>query len=837
MRNNRFIWQTRPIAATKNTVTSGNVRITVLTERLLRIEYCGNGIFEDRASQSVFYRDFAPCTYQSSVDAAWLTVETAELRLRCRTDVPFSAETLTVALKNEPAACWHYGDEPETLGGTGKTLDSVTDGLPLGDGMCSRLGYALLDDSDTMLLGDDGWVTARPEGTADLYFFGYGFDYRGCIADYYRLTGIPPLLPAYALGNWWSRYYAYTQDEYEELILRFEQEDIPFSVAVVDMDWHTTEVPQDKKPPCSEFEKQCGLRDGWTGYTWNKQLFPDYKKFLKFLHEHNEKVALNLHPAGGVCPHEEMYETMANAMGIDPKTKERVRFDIMSPKFMANYFDILHHPYEEDGVDFWWMDWQQGTDYRWVHQANAPGEYVDERERVDPLWMLNHFHILDISRNGKRPMFFSRYSGPGSQRYPIGFSGDTVASWDALKFQPYFTATASNVGYGWWSHDIGGHAGFTDPEMTTRWIQLGVFSPILRIHSGQSEFLCKEPWNFPDEYRHVVEHSLRLRYRMFPYLYTMNYRCHNCLKQIVEPMYYDYPKCDEAYRVQTQFMFGTELMIAPVVTPRDQKSGLAETEVWLPKGDWFDFANGLHYLAKNNHRRIRTFRSIAEYPVFAKAGAIIPMMVQPPHEHRCMPADHLEILVFPGANNDFTLYEDEGEGFAYENGCYAETHFELDWQPQSSVFTIRPAIGDLSVIPQKRCYTVRLRGFHRDTEAFVTVNGESVLSNSCYDKQTNTLTVDINAAMNDEISIKLTADSLMHDNSDWICRCENIMRLANSFVGDKHKVMETLKRKDISSVHCRIMNVFEQIPAERSVRLALGEMLTLTEDEYENCKL
>lgn len=231
----------------ENMVVCGNVRITVLTDRLLRIEHSNTGAFEDRASQTVFYRDFAPCTYRMTQDGEWLTVETEALRLCCRTDVPFSAETLTVALKNEPAAHWHYGDEPETLGGTIKTLDSVNDGIPLGDGLCSRQGYALLDDSSTMLLGEDGWVIPRPADTIDLYFFGYGYDYRSCIADYYRLTGIPPMLPAYALGNWWSRYYAYTQDEYQTLMTRFEREDIPFSVAVVDMDWHIVDVPRRTK--------------------------------------------------------------------------------------------------------------------------------------------------------------------------------------------------------------------------------------------------------------------------------------------------------------------------------------------------------------------------------------------------------------------------------------------------------------------------------------------------------------------------------------------------------------------------------------------------------------
>lgn len=97
--------------------------------------------------------------------------------------------------------------------------------------------------------------------------------------------------------------------------------------------------------------------------------------------------------------------------------------DILNPDYMEKYFDVVHHPYEEDGVDFWWMDWQQGRDYWWIHEPNENGKLKDRREVLDPLWMLNHLHIIDIQRDGKRPMFFSRYCGPGSQRYPVGFSG------------------------------------------------------------------------------------------------------------------------------------------------------------------------------------------------------------------------------------------------------------------------------------------------------------------------------------------------------------------------------------------------------------------------------
>jgi alpha-glucosidase (family GH31 glycosyl hydrolase) len=131
-------------------------------------------------------------------------------------------------------------------------------------------------------------------------------------------------------------------------------------------------------------------------------------------------------------------------MGIDPASEQPIEFDVADSHFMQAYFEYLHYPKEEQGIDFWWMDWQQGEH--------------SKLQGLDPLYWLNHLHFYDQAKQGKkRPFIFSRWGGLGNHRYPIGFSGDTVITWDSLSFQPYFTSTASNVAYGWWSHDIGGH--------------------------------------------------------------------------------------------------------------------------------------------------------------------------------------------------------------------------------------------------------------------------------------------------------------------------------------------------------------------------------------------
>ena len=771
----RFQWPVTPLAHPDNFVIYGPWRFTVLTSRLIRMEYDPQSVFEDRASQSVFHRDFPKADF-TCTKGDTLLLETDALCLRCG-EAP---ESLSVSLKQWPAL-WHYGDAVETLGGTVSTLDCVDGSIAVEPGVCSRSGFALLDDSDRMIL-EEGWVDVRREGTKDLYFFGYGHDYIAAVQDYCRLTGVPPLLPAYALGNWWSRYHAYTQQEYLELMEKFRQEDVPFSVAVVDMDWHLTEIPDG--------------RSGWTGYTWNRALFPDYKAFLKALHSYNLKTALNLHPADGVRDHEEMYEAMCKALGR-PADGSPCSLDILNPDYMAQYFDVVHHPYEEDGVDFWWMDWQQGRDYHWIHQPNTDGKLQDPREVLDPLWQLNHLHILDIQRSGKRPMFFSRYSGPGSQRYPVGFSGDTVITWDSLDFQPQFTATASNIGYSWWSHDIGGHMlGYRDDNMTARWVQLGTFSPINRLHSTENPFVNKEPWDYDAISEKVMRDSLKLRHQLFPYLYTMNYRTHTQCKPLVMPMYYTHPECQAAYEVKNQYWFGDQMLVAPITEKDSAASRMGHVKAWLPEGIWTDFFTGMVYDGLGG-RMLDMYRNPYSIPVLCKAGAIVPLQAHREHDNRLGGAQALELRIFPGGSNSFTLYEDAGDGAAYKDGAFATTRMELDYASQKATFTVLPAQGDRSLIPATRTYTLCFRGFSRPAE--VTVNGLG--ADFSYDPKTHTVSILLEAATAQGFTVTLTGKDLRNRNEDAMDRAVDILKRSQTGNEFKRQVYQKLTDNYPAFVH------------------------------------
>nr|WP_319020635.1 TIM-barrel domain-containing protein [Bifidobacterium eulemuris] len=725
---------------TRAVIQGEHWRIGLITDALVRFEWSDSGVFVDDATQMTMVRDFNEVPQYTVQDRdGWLEIDTASVHISYNRG-PFSKEGLYATVKQVPSGnnTWHYGDEQRgNLGGTARTLDNANGRIPLEVGVNSRDGWAIIDDSDANLIREvpavhgapnpfGTWVVPKDTHTTDIYLFAYGHRYREAVRDFMRLTGATPLLPRFAFGNWWSRFHRYTESEYCALIERFESERIPFTTAVIDMDWHLVD----------DVDRQYGT--GWTGYTWNRNFFPNPRRFLAWLHEHGMRVTLNIHPKDGIRAYEDQYETMAQAMGIDPSTGEAVQFDLTSPRFMEAYFDRLHHPLEDEGVDFWWIDWQQGG--------------VTRQPGLDPLWGLNHLHYLESARQdgssyaerNRRPLTFSRYAGPGSHRYPIGFSGDTHMTWESLRFQPEFTATAANIGYGWWSHDIGGHMlGYRDEELEARWYQLGTFSPINRLHSTDSPFSGKEPWNFRLETESAMVHALRLRHALIPYLYTMNWRSARDSEPLVQPLYWHYPQLDEAYQFPDEFLFGSELLVAPIVTPGERCVQMGKADVWLPQGMWFDFFTGRHYVSEPvSGRRMEVWRPLDGMPVFVHAGAIVPLQTESEPLNSVMNPQSLQIMLFPGADGSFTMIEDDGaEEKVAITAC---TTFTFDERRSELVIgavkTEKP-----QVVPQTRQWTVTVRGvadcLDEDSVTVRMDGGEPFAVEASYDPATLAITI------------------------------------------------------------------------------------------------
>lgn len=672
-------------AADKNQMFIGNgYRVTVVTSGIIRIETDKNNVFTDLPSTSFWFRKQENKEFSCIEKNGIIDITTEKIVIRY--DL-VAEKLLSVFFKSKRIQVTEF--EQGNLFGTCRTLDHTKGPVKLEKGLISRNGVSVIDDSKSFLINKEGMFEKRKSKGRDIYIFAYLNEPRQCLKDFFKLSGKVPLVPRFALGVWWSRYRQYTQQEYIELIDRFKKENIPLTVATVDMDWHWTDL---NKQFNTNYERRTDVENtvtgGWTGYSWNTELFPDYRAFLSYLKSKNLRVTLNLHPADGVRFFEDCYEEMAMAMGIDPKTKKDIPFQVGNDRFWNNYFDILHKPYEKEGVDFWWIDWQQGK------KSDVPG--------LDPLIPLNHYHYLDNAQDGRLPLILSRYSGLGSHRYPLGFSGDTDISWKVLAFQPYFTANSSNSGYTWWSHDIGGHhQGVRDEELYIRWIQFGVFSPIMRLHSTSDDLLGKEPWKYTDTTCALAKKLLRLRHSLVPFLYTADYMTHKHGTPICQPMYYEYPECEEAYSVANQYIFASSLIVAPIVSPNDRELLTGKCEVWLPEGTWTDIFTGKMY---SGNKKITMHRELSSIPVLARQGAVIPMT-----DDTGNGADNpnsLRIMIFNG-NSDYDLYEDDSS-VDFESHSVI-TSFCVRENANSLTFTVKPAKGDLSVIPEKRDYNFEFR--------------------------------------------------------------------------------------------------------------------------------
>jgi hypothetical protein len=775
----RIRFRGEPIANEANVVTCGEARFTLLSPRLARLEWVANGQFEDRATYA-FPTRYGPAvrfTTQTDGDTLVLCTEAFELRYRAGSG-QFTADNLSIVFHSgNVSGQWTPGmPNPGNLRGTLRTLDGCEGDAALGEGLVSRAGWALFDDTRSVVFNsEDGWVAPRPDRDAqDWYFACYGHDFKTALAEYTRFGGAPALIPRYVLGAWWSRYWEYSAQDLMDLVCDFERYNLPLDVLVVDMDWHT--------PP------------HWTGYTWNRQLFPDPTGFLTWVHDKGLRATFNLHPAEGVGSHEEIYPQFAAAMGVDPATKEAIPFRITDKKFVKNYFTLLHHTMEAQGVDFWWMDWQQGD------KTEMPG--------LDALPWLNHLHFHDSTRHGGRPMLYSRWGGLGNHRYHIGFSGDTYVGWPALQFQPYLTATAANVGYGWWSHDIGGHMGTaTEPELYARWVEFGALSPVLRLHSTKDARFERRPWMYPAPVLKAAQRAFHLRYRLIPYIYTMARAAADTSIALCRPMYYESPEDPSAYAARYQYYFGDQMIVAPIVTPMDARTGLASADLWLPAGEWIDWET------KETHTGpgwVRVFGDLERMPMFVKAGGIIPQAAG--FETRPAPAlasgstdalakDRLVVSVFPGAVGRFRLYEDDGVSLGYAAG-------DCEW---TEITTAMPASGEWQVfigavegrcaaLPKARAYDIRLEGSRRP--AHVMIDGAET-ADWTYDAAA--LATIIHVPLRDKgqpVRVTATMDaqiSALGDEHNWECALADVRRLLGGAYPDGVEDPEALRRYVLSA--------------------------------------
>lgn len=699
-----------PKANEKAVVVAGNARFTVLTPQMIRMEWSEDGKFEDRATLTFVNRDLEVPQFKVRQSRSKVTITTSNVTLTYLKGSKFSAENLKAEiLVAGKKVVWHYGDaEEQNLLGTMRTLDRWYGfDSPRNDkkskmepGLLSRAGWSVVDDSKRHVFTPvdshwKQWVECRPEGDRlDLYLFAYGHEYTKALKDYTRVAGNIPMPPKYVFGYWWSRYWQYSDNELRDLVETMRSLDIPIDVLIVDMDWHETwGLKRGKAAKRDEY----GQKVGWTGYTWKKQLFPSPANFLDWCHKQDLKVSLNLHPASGIQPYEEPYKRFTEAYGWKEEGKS-VPYKMSEQKWADAYFDTVLGPMEKQGVDFWWLDWQQ-----WIHS-----KYV--KDLSNTFWLNHTFDHHMAEKGNERPMIYHRWGGLGSHRYQTGFSGDIYISWSGLQFLPWFTATASNVGYGYWGHDIGGHMFHKedkkeiDPELYLRWLQYGVFTPVFKTHCTKDRIIERRIWQFPN---HMLDMraTMHLRYQLVPYIYAASRQTFETGVSMCRPMYYSQPEHDLAYSLKDQFMFGDDMLVASILTPADKVTGLASRKVWLPKGEkWYNMVSGEMY--EGSDELVDMHCTQAENPYFVKAGAIIPMY--PKSVRNLQRTINSYVLTFvPGGDGKTTIYEDDGKSKDYAT-AYATIDVSKRTEGNKVIISIAPRKGSFEGATAKNSYELRL---------------------------------------------------------------------------------------------------------------------------------
>lgn len=679
------------LATPENVIKGEKYRFTVLTPRLIRMEYSEDGTFEDHLTTLVLNRKTAAVEYTKKEDKKYLEITTSYFRLTYEKNKPFysgkfdTMKYLKVELLNTDKI-WYYGHpEIRNYGSPNSSLDDNKGKLKLKKGLYSVDGFASIKDENDLIL-ENGTVKPRENKNIDLYLFLYLKDFALCLKDYFLITGSPALIPRYALGNWWSKNEEYNDLSLKDLVDDFKNKEIPLSILLLDKKWHIDEY-KDK------------IYD--SGFTWNKTLFSNPEKMIDYLHKSGIRLGLNINPVPGILPYEPSYDVLAHTL---EKQEDILVFNVMNDAVIENYFNFLIHPLDKMGVDFYWID------------------ETTKKERENAI--LDYYHTEDMKKDyQKRPMLLSRNVTSAPHRYPVLYSGKTIVSWDTLKMIPFHNALASNIGVSYWAHDIGGYyKGTEDNELYTRYVQLGVFSPILKFGADKGKYYKREPWKWSIKTYSIVKKYLQLRHQLIPYLYSEAYKYHQYGMPMVMPIYHKFPEMYDDVNYRNGYYFGTELFVSPIVTKKDYIMNRSIHKFFLPDGMWYDFVTGKKFPGGKNY--ISFFKE-EDYPVFAKAGSIITLGKNQELNDTTPPKD-MEIQIFPGRSNTYHLYEDDGVSELYQKDYYLLTEIDYNYMPNNYTVIVRPIEGKKGIIPDNRNYKFVFRNTKKASDVLVYFNDTQI---------------------------------------------------------------------------------------------------------------
>lgn len=553
----------------------------------------------------------------------------------------------------------------------------VTERAKYPPGILSRAGYFLYDDSDSMALGADDWLAARPPGGSDWYLFAYGRDFAQALRDLALVFGRTPLPPRYSFGCWYSRYPTFDQQGLETLVADFAKHQLPLDVLVLDLEWH---------------------QRGWYGFDWDRKHIPDPDGLLDFLRQRQIHTTFNIHP-NGVPVDDSRFPEYVKRAGIDyDESKigsDRIFYGVNAAdrRNAEAFLDVLHLPVQKQGLDYWWIDGQIGV-------GDAP---VDRQ-----LWT-NHVYFESARRTlpDRRPMIFSRAGGFGTQRYPFHFTGDTWCQWEVLQSQVEYTCRAGHLGRSFITHDIGGHMSpgtFVDPELYCRWVQFGALSPLFRLHSSKGGE--RRPWVYGEVELNCFRTALRLRMELLPYLYTLARASHDTGLPMCRSACLQLPDWEPGYTLWDSYFLGERIFVTPLVAAGDAR------EVVLPPGDWWCGMDGKR-VSSDGFTRFPKLAILEKAPLhWLRAGTVL---VKQPYATRAsaVPGE-LIVELYPlgrATSSTFELYEDDGASREWETGSCARTCFTTtEGADGGLVLAIGAAAGAFRGQPKSRSYEIRVFG-------------------------------------------------------------------------------------------------------------------------------
>ena len=591
-------------------------------------------------------------------------------------------------LGQHQAGVWNYRGETIPL-----RQENTEIAVPL---LVSTNGYGIFWNNPSRSLVDNKFVHSLyiSSEVADRidYYFLYGPGADQIIGHYRELTGEVPLFGRWAYGFWQCKNKYQSQAEIEGVAAKYRVMHIPVDNIVQDWFWWIT---------MGEMK-------------WNSK-YSDSQGMINKLHEEHFHLMVSVWPF--FRPGTSVYDDFDKNGWFIAKTLVggfhplgQALYDPTNPDARAQYWKNIDTALYEKGVDAWWLDTDEPeTEGREDNILVDHQMHIGSGARYANIYPLWHSEGVSLGQqqasDKKRVFILSRSAYAGSQRLGVtAWSGDVLSDWMTFARQIPAGLDYSISGNPYWTTDIGGFisgGNLNDPkfrELFIRWFQFGTFSPIFRVH-GTRYPDENELWSYgPDAQKILVDYD-NLRYRLLPYIYSEAWQVTNNHGTLMRPLVMDWREDVEAQNTGDEYLFGPAILASPVTT-----QGATSRRVYLPKATWYDFWTGAKV---EGGKHIEAEAPLAKLPLFVRAGSIVPM--GPTMEWSTeKPADPMEIRVYPGADGDFTLYEDENDNYDYTKGQHAT--IQMHWDDAGKTLTIGAREGSFPGMLEKHTFNVVLVG-------------------------------------------------------------------------------------------------------------------------------